>query len=335
MGVYSGNRTLLGESIDSVGDHIMEMVLENERNDMKMFNAVINYDFLEAYSEAGLATLNEAEGEDAKTETKKGIGKKIKEMFNKAIEAIKRFVSTFIAKVQNLFANDAKLYKQYGENFLKNGVGYKVTGWIPLKGGVDPDKVLGSVIDEFVGNTGKIDNAADTDGINKIVDEIKKKAKETNYAKNISDILFGAKPASGSDEAENGHPLTAQDVALINEIVKSSKRMINYIKMTGEYGVKYLKSEQTNLKYEKNMSEHDELSLAKINAKYKVATVYVSIVSKTTNAACNAYARYLAAARKAFVQAGKKAAGSENSSAVFDFVLGEASDDYVAEALAM
>ena len=333
MGVYSGNRTLLGESIDSVGDHIMEMVLENERNDMKMFNAVINYDFLEAYSEAGLATLNEAEGEGAKTETKKGIGKKIKEMFAKAMESIKRFISTFIAKVQNLFANDAKLYKQYSENFKKNGVGYKVTGWTPLLTPSFDD--MFNKMSSILPNAASIDSAADTDAINKILDEAKKAMKETNVAKILEDAFFGKRPDKGSDEAENGHALTANEVTLIDDVVKTSKRAITQIKNIGDAAVKALKLEQQNLKYEKNMAEHDDLSLAKINAKYKLASTTISLTSKYTSAACNMYARYLAIARKAFVQAGKKAAGSENSSAVFDFVLGEASDDYVAEALAM
>lgn len=123
MGVYSGNRTLLGESTNTDYSHIMEMVIESERNDLRMFEAVINCDFIEAYNEAGIISLTEESKEDAKEETKKGIGQKIKELFKKAIESVKRFIATFVAKLKNMFANDAKLYKQYKDNFENNEIG--------------------------------------------------------------------------------------------------------------------------------------------------------------------------------------------------------------------
>lgn len=332
MGVYSGNRTLLGESSSmNDGSHIMDMVLECERNDLKMFNAVINCDFVEAFAEAGITTLTEENTGEVKTEAKKGIGKKIKEMFAKAIEQVKRFIATFIAKIKNLFANDAKLYKKYSANFTSNGVGYKISNWTPLKSASDFNIISKPVVDTYDSAVSSIEAASDSEAISTAISDAKKKMKEFNYGKTAQDAFFGSK-------VDGEHPLTSAEITLINDVVKNSTRTVNKIKKDGDLAIKGLKEAQTNLKFEKNQSDHDELSLAKINGKYKIANTFVSNYSKMLNAICNAYARYLAAARRAFVLAGKKGSKDDTASdatneSVFDYILGEASDFYVESVL--
>lgn len=327
MGVYSGNRTLLGESIIGANDpaHIMEMVLECERNDMRMFEAVINCDFVEAFAEAGLTSLTEDEVSGAKEETKKGIGKKIKELFQKAIEQVERFVATFIAKIKNLFNNDAKLYKQYSQNFTANGAGYKIENWTVLKSAADFNTIAEPVYKAYDAAVAAVDEAADSEAIDKAVSDAKKKMKEFDFGKQAQDAYF--------EDKKDEHTLTADEVTLINDVMKSSTRAINQIKRDGDAAIKGLKKAQTDLKYEKNQSEHDDLSVSKLNGKYKVANIFVSYYSKMLNATCNAYARYLAAARRAFVLAGKKAGATNESAEVFDYLLGEASDFYVESVL--
>ena len=332
MGVYSGNRTYLGESTynEDQNTHIMEMVLECERNDLRMFEAVINCDFIEAYNEAGIISLSEEAEKDAKEETKKGIGQKIKDLFKRAIEAVKRFVSTFISKLKNLFANDAKLYKEYKENFLKNGVGYKVYDWRTIK--TDVSKSVYEVIEViepiYQNVVNGIDKAADNDAISKYVENIKKQIKERDIAKEAEEHFF--------DEKEEKHALTSSEVKTIANVVSSSTRAIDVVKNYGKMIINRLETQRKYLKAEKTLADdNDELTISRLNAKYKVAGIMIKYSNKVLNAVCNTYARYLAQCRKAFVMAGKNASAKKDQekdqqvNASYDFMLGEASDDYV------
>jgi Mg2+ and Co2+ transporter CorA len=326
MGVYSGNRTLLGES--AIGsDHIMDLVLENERNDLNMFNAVINCDFVEAFSEAGLTMLDEETQGAAKEETKKSIGKKIKELFKKAYDSIRRFVSAFIAKIKNLVSNDAKLYKQYHKNFSDNAEGYKIESWKPLLEGDTFDNFWSNYNKHYTDAIDALQSAADGEAMSKIVKDAKDAAKEIDIADIIEKAYFGDRKA-----VEN-HPLDSKEVRTILNVVGSSTRSITEIKRAGEATINTLKKKEADLKYMKDVQDNSDVALARINAKYKLASTFVTYASKTLNAHCNTYARYLAACRRAFVLVGKKATSKAeqgtSESALMDAMLTEASNDYV------
>lgn len=335
MGVYSGNRTLLGESTNTDYSHIMEMVIESERNDLRMFEAVINCDFIEAYNEAGIISLTEESKEDAKEETKKGIVQKIKDLFKKAIEAVKRFVASFIAKIKNMFANDAKLYKTYIENFEKNAVGYKISGWRAL--GTDVDNEAREVLVRgrygLQKDIANIDKADSNDAISKYVANTKKYFDEHDIASEVDDLFFGEK-------SKNEHPLTKDEVDIIKEVVKNSNRAISSVKMHGKHVLNSLENQRSELKADKTIADSkDELVLAKLNAKYKIAGMSIKYTNKALSAVYNAYSRYLAQCRRAFVLAGKKATAKKDqkkdqqANESYDFMLGEASNDYVEKML--
>lgn len=339
MGVYSGNRTLLGESVSSnnIG-HVLDMVIECERNDLHLFEAVINCDMIEAFTEAGLTTLVKEDADNAKQESKKSIGRKIKELFTKAYEAIKRFIATFIAKVSNFFSNDAKLLKQYTENFDKNAIGYKVSSWRPIK--IEDLNDLISDFDEkglsefnniLANTTRDIGNASDNDGVDKAMESCKKFMKELDYAKYIENRIW-------DKDAKEDYALTGKETKLIKETMKNGKATINKVKNMGNYAIKYLKELQRELKFSKyEVDEKDNLALSKINAEYKAANLGIKYCQKALNATVNAFHRVLAQCRKAFVVAGKNATEQKatKESALYDYILGEASDIYVESALSM
>ena len=332
MGVYSGNRTLLGESTYNADEptHIMEMVLECERNDLRMFEAVINCDFIEAYNEAGIISINEDGENEAKNETKKGVVQKIKELFKRAIEAVKRFVASAIAKIKNMFANDAKLYKTYIENFDKNAVGYQMSAWRTLESDVDNASrdVLSRGMSAIQKDIANLDKASSNDEITKYVENTKKYLKGEDIAKEVDELFFGDKKET--------YKLTSTDVGIIKEVVKNSNRAISSVKAHGKHVINMLQNKQSELKADRTMADDkDELALAKLNAKYKIAGMTIKYTNKALNAVYNAYARYLAQCRRAFVLAGKKASAKEEQkndqtvNASYDFMLGEASNDFV------
>ncbi len=355
MGVYSGS-ALLGESVETMDlneSHILDTLIESAQNEMNMFNAVINLDFMEAYNEAGMIILSVADGDSASENAQKNIGKKIKEFFKKVIAKIKQFVATFIAKVQNLLRNDAKLYKEYKDNFVKNGVGYKLSRFRKLND-------YGEIISEWnstISDTTKeinsgirsIDQATSIDIINKAMEGFNKNIKggETikERSKTREDINTGLEGLFfASEKAEEDYKLTTSDVAIIAGVVNlGSNKIINAIKTIGKSGERFCDNTVKSLKLDKAAVKvkDDDLAMAKWNAKYKIATKSGNVISSLTSKACSAAARYTAEARRAFVIVGKNATATNVKESygmdieVYDEILGEASDYYVEKSLQM
>lgn len=337
MGVYSGNRTLLGESIgvDNMS-HVLDFVIECERNELKLFDAIIGRDMIHAYTESGLTTLTEADAADADSTSEKSLGKKIKDLWEKAIAAIKRFISTFIAKVQNFFSNDVKLLKEYGKNFTSNGVGYKLKfDWkVPSYDIFDSpenaiNKISDSANEKFFNTRNTILSASSTDIIDKEVEKFKKTMKDLDVYKNLEKILYA------SDKVEENYKLNNEDVKEITRIMASGARIINAAKRSGNYLIKSFKQQQDEVKAVSKTIEND-LVLARLNGSYKISSLFVKMAQKCLNAVLGGMSRVLASCRKVFVAAGKNATEkSTNESALYDNLLAEASDIYVIQALDM
>lgn len=333
MGVYSGNRTLLGESTSVSSDHILELALEAQRNDMNMFNAVIACDFTEAYNEAGLISLTEAEVSETKEKTKVGMIKKIKEFFKKIIEKIKTAVSNFIARIRNLIANDAKLlakYKKYmNADSLKD---ITLSSYRPIKKEISHDS-LKDELESIRSIVSIIDGCSNKEDIDEKLESMKKDSKEIYklQGEDFDKAIF-------ADKAEEDYEIGKHmdQVNIILSYVSNGKFAIDGINNVSKGIINELKKDQAAMKLDAKNSE-DELEIAKLNAKYKLTGVLSTSCSKYISVMCNAYSRALAAARKAFVQAGskaeKKANGVNHEDAVLEFCLGEASDAYVEAAL--
>lgn len=339
MGVYSGNRTLLGESmeVDNTG-HVLDFVIECERNELKLFDAVIGCDMIQAYTEAGLTTLSEADNDDAQEQSKKSLGQKIKELFKKAIATVQRFVRTFIAKVSNFFSNDAKLIKEYKSNFGANAVGYKLPfDWKPINYnevqeavGVFGSGVLSKKFEIRCNFIGSSRENLDSDKLTKIIEDYKKEIKELDPYKKIEETFW-------EKEEKSNHVLTNKDVAGIGAIMAGSTSLINSVKRAGNFEIKELKSAQNSIKISKSTVDNDS-GLAILNAQYKLANIFIKQAQKTLNAVIGGLTRILAQCRKAYVSAGKNATekkATTEATVLYDNLLAEASDIYVMQALDM
>lgn len=339
MGVYSGNRTLLGESmgVDNIG-HVLDFVIECERNELKLFDAVIGCDMIQAYTEAGLTTLSEADNDDAQEQSKKSLGQKIKELFKKAIATVQRFVRTFIAKVSNFFSNDAKLIKEYKSNFGANAVGYELPfDWKPINYnkvqeavGVFGSGVLSKEFEKRCNFIGSSRENLDSDKLTKIIEDYKKENKELDPYKTIEETFW-------EKEEKSNYVLTNRDVAGIGAIMAGSTSLINSVKRAGNFEIKELKSAQNSIKIVKSTVDNDS-GLAILNAQYKLANIFIKQSQKILNAIIGGLTRILAQCRRAYVSAGKNATekkATTEATVLYDNLLAEASDIYVMQALDM
>ena len=132
MGLYSTNRasTVAAESTNTEAQveevnlegvepdygSVMETVIQLHECDRKMFETLIEGDFMEATNnftldESTAMALNE-ENDEAK---KAGIGSKIKKAIEFVIEKIKQAVAALVTKFEQVFKTDAKLIAKYKE----------------------------------------------------------------------------------------------------------------------------------------------------------------------------------------------------------------------------
>ena len=124
MAVY--NRAVMKESFApgySKGpSNAIEFMIEAERIDNKLFESIIEVDFAEAYNEAGIISLTEAEQQAAAGAQKKGFFAKIGEIAKKAIEAVKRLIGRIVGFFEGLIKNDQKLSEKYGKYINKSAL---------------------------------------------------------------------------------------------------------------------------------------------------------------------------------------------------------------------
>lgn len=337
MGVYSGNRTLLGESVITSSGHVLDLALEAQRNDLNMFNAVINLDLTEAYNEAGLISLDESYITEANEEGKKSILKKIKEAFDKIAAWIKSAVANFIAKIKNIVANDNKIIAKYNVYFKgakKDLIKDIKISYRPMKK-FDAIEIMDKKNSRMKAALGNIDSAKDKDSIDKSLKDIMDANKENKLdSAGFEAMLF-------SDQKQEGYVLSdhSDQLEMVIRWMDGGKTAIANVKQHEKKLLNELDLMKKQLKIDAR-GEDDELETARLNAKYRATSQISTLMSKFCNMMVNGYARQLAAARRAYISVGSKAAKkengatvAENESALDEMILGECSDFYMETAL--
>lgn len=339
MGVYSGNRTLLGESVQVNAGHVLELALEAQRNDLNMFNAVINLDLTGAYSEAGLISVDESYITEAEEKAKVSIGKKIKEAFVKIKNWIKSAVANFIAKLKNIVSNDNKIvakYKVYFSGAKKDLLKDIKISYRPLKDFKAAD-AMNKKQERMLNAIKSIDNAKTKEEI----DEALKKIMDTNKENQMDSAGFEAMLFSGDKQDDyvlNDHK---DQLDMVIKLMDGGKTTIADVKNHEKYLLNELDKIEKQLKVDAHSSE-DELVTAKLNAKYRATNQVSNMMSKFCTMMVNGCARQLSAARKAYVSTGAKAAkkdgqpaesGAKTESAMEDLMYEYCSDYYMESAL--
>lgn len=115
MAVYS--RKVMNESAAVVTEAVnpLQYAIDIQRDDLQLFNAVIEADFAEVYSEAGLTTLTESDISSLLEAEGNKFKQKIDDIIEKAKVVINNLIVKFITTIDNLFKNDEKLVAKYAK----------------------------------------------------------------------------------------------------------------------------------------------------------------------------------------------------------------------------
>ena len=318
MGLYSLNRVAgltenayinksLIESMDDSNNFTETSLLEVSQiiteHENKMFNTLIELDFVSAMNEHTEKKSGEAKAEEendapaddkkeAKSEAddakKKNIFKKAKELLEKVWEAIKNAIRTFFEKVQVLLTNDKKIVEKYIPALEKLSDADLAKYDKEFEYYDDPNGAVPFINDNMFINVKK-DNAEE---------EIKKYSERCNKFK--TDKL-------------NGRIIKNAVQTIRGKSFEEAKKNVNKLNASA-------------IKTEGLKDEAYETAVAQSKVAKECAAIYIKTVKKI-----------IADNRKIIVLAGKWAlAGTKKDEAVndaFDFALAEASDVYVAECL--
>ena len=132
MGVYTTSTAVNESSIEDMlfseaelaSFNPMGFMVDTYRADQALFEALIEVDFAEVYNENGMISLTEAEQEESKEVSKKGVWQTIKEKIEAAIKWVAGMFSKAMQQLEKVFASDKKLVEKYGK-YLQNSENYK------------------------------------------------------------------------------------------------------------------------------------------------------------------------------------------------------------------
>lgn len=372
MGLYSTNRvaSVYTESTDAIIRNtdwtpdfrvgsMMEACIEIHENDAKMFDSLIECDFLSSQNYNVMTEADAEEANKAGNEVKKRkITDKIKDIVNACINFLKKAASNFIAKIIDLVKSDEKIVSAYEKDLtvenLKNFKGIRDFafpsgnfGWDFMGG----SKSLEEVID-------KMKNIETPEDVNKITDLMNSFIEDINLDKmdfDKDDKFYSSKDAKkenfGFYPKQRMWKPNAIDIKTMLSETKNGKESI---KKTKEAAAKIMAQLKTIIGVSQsvlNKKDSSELSVDIANRLYNVASRCTKILSKEFSAYTRILTKRLAAYRKATILCGRaalKAAKGEtndttaeekeetnesiNSESVL-YALGESSDAYVFECL--
>ena len=294
---------------------MLELAADAERDEMRMFESVIELDFLEASRRA----FNEADGEETGSDDKKkkddedaskSIFEKIKAAIKKAITFIKQFIANFIAKIKNFLANDRKLVheneKYFKKEYLKE---FKVTDYkevVDISGYSKLDVVDGlNVKDSFKKFTSKED-IPDQKEINKNTAELFKLSGEDKVnAVAYTNLL---------NEDRKEHKGETKLVEISGEIerilayMKDGKKLIGQAQRKGKDNIALLQNLEKDVNFDRKHLD-DDLAVASANYNYCLTKSMVQAVSVIVSCTTSFMSRNLADARTTFVKACRYAKG--------------------------
>jgi hypothetical protein len=357
------------ESMDWTPDftvgHLMEAVIQLHENDKKMFDSLIECDFISATNdlvmEAEEAEKENKAGNDTKIKT---IGQKISDVLSAISKAIQKAAANFIAKITDLVKADKKIYETYKDVIT-------IDALKDFKGIADfsfPKEMITSESIKSAENSSKftaefnskVAKAEDREVIDSAYKEFEEKVKKEEESYNK------LKEESFQDKVDFWKPTEQWQIKKMLESVSSASKTIKDIKTVATASIKALKLIQSDAKKAQfsfaSKKGAEEIEVYKMKKLYDVASQNAKLHSKEFNTYTNVAAKQIAACRKAVILCGryaKKGSKAEETATdtkgksakdddvevlhgevVDDFkesmimyALGESSDEYVFECL--
>lgn len=312
MGVYSNNRTQLGAySADEIVANenysyqtgLLEMIIDNHRNDQAIFEAVITNDFKEA---SGII-------EESSVLLEASFVDKIKETLKKGWEKIKAFFKSFITKMTAIITRDNKeLVNKYKKEVVGKDLSKMKFKWSEPKarfnksdnGLDDLGDTLTDIYDHIM-TTNNFDKEKEeieaSDAIDKILSEVVTNTTASEFAKDFhnecfedQDVVEGLK----SDKL----------MKIMNVLTNSSDSLKNVNKASKDIDKIYSNMFKT-IEKDKNKTLKDETNQAnsdmvkRQNLAYKAVQLMQTSSQKTSGCIVDAVKFHITQCRRVFVQA--------------------------------
>lgn len=357
MGLYSQNRvasvvaesTTSNEAVNVNHCSLLEACISLHENDSKMFESLIELDFVSAVNESVLLEADEETAEVMKKDAEKAdeakktnIKEKIQQILDWVAEKIKELFQNISNKLISIFNNDEALIKKYADVLkaenLKDFPGIK-DFCIPRGNLVDEDSIatienVTKFAEKYIAEIEKAEGKEAVDeAFAKCKEEISKKAEEQT-----ADIekFMGEKKEEWKPEA--------LDLTIMKRYLEGSKEAIKPVKEAANKTLSAINELKRNAL--KNVAgaaidkvKGGEVSVYKQKVIYDLASMVSKFYSKQFNQYINLKIKTLAAARKATIICGRYAlkavSGAEETVATgesfVDFIIGESSDSYIEE----
>lgn len=338
MGVYSTNRlSSVTEGVveedfeltpnENLGN-IMEAVIAVRENEHKMFDSLLELDFVSATNEATLLEADAEKANDAQNQSKlKAVIGKIEELITNAIGAIKTVASNFIGKIKEFLDRDKKLIKAYGDFSVADLKGFKgISNFAFPK----HQTIKVDVANDVDNKLKTIGNTSDRDAISQCVEEFKKSAVDLKKAIKMEDYF--------EEKSDNFVPNDQQLADIISGVTSGKATIASLKKATAETMAK-LKKFKSDAKSAIKSSKGDELEVYRAKSVYEVSASFVSGYMKLFNDYTHVLVKQIAAYRKAYIICGKYTKGGKSKDdakaeekveeSVLMYTLSESSDEYV------
>lgn len=304
MGLFNSNRGHLGLDYDC-GEIVAnenythefgfgQMLVDNAKNDMAIFEALIADDFKEVMAvQEGVEYVNEA-----------SVGSfidKIKTFLKNAWEKIKGIIKSFLTKFVAMFIRDnGDLVKKYEKEVrAKTKLGKMKYKW------AESSKSACEKLDNNMATLDKFFNASesevdDSEFIDKILSHILgSSTTEADFEKDAWEMIFG--------DVEEVEGLDSSRLSYIIDILKTAKDVKKGIDKSQSNADKYFKNAFKDIdnkeKELKKDADNNKDALAELNTLYKATNLVQKAVNMNISLAIKVHKFECAQCRRVFVQA--------------------------------
>lgn len=328
--------------------HMMEFVVTLDENDQQLFDSLIECDFMTAANNAVMNEADAAEVNKQSNEVKKNkIMEKIKEVLGKLKDMIIKLTQNIIAKVMELVKGDEKLIAAYKNvitvDNLKNWDGIVDFAFPKTNAGKWHLEVFDAATDKF---RKAVDSSSTTrEEITAAAEQFTKDKEE--FIKSMDEIekdLFNEKEAKWK-------PTNGQIVEMVSQVSKASETIKDIKDLSSKILDRVKRLEAYSKAVLKSKKDDSDIEVFAANEMSKVVSGSSTMLAQVFTAYNNATKKRIAAYRKAFILCGRAAMKASNAnakqtgtavavvnqtheSAESQWIIGEASNDYVFECLA-
>ena len=320
MGVYTTSTAVNESSIEDMlfseaelaSFNPMGFMVDTYRADQALFEALIEVDFAEIYNENGMISLTEAEQEESKEVSKKGVWQTIKEKIEYAIRWVAGKFSEMMKKISEVLDKDNRITKKFKSYMdAKNFEGCPVKGrYIDVAAYKKVREYASKQIDVKSMFYDLVD--ANDENIDSVVESIKSKL-ESYTAKDIAEVEVVKTSGEKTLIEAAGNDSINLMISIVNNGGKLEKETIKTVFSSMK---KSLEEEKKVI--ESKFATKSDTNTKKINAASMIVTAVNKANKEISSIVMKAVKDVISASRAFYVSVGSYAlnkAGGKNTDA--------------------